>query len=274
MAKNRIEEIRAKEDQKKRDALSIKQLNERLEVEEAHRMEFDKFNQMWDKTMNEFQEHSLQLETSMADKHITEMDELKDNLERTLPAAPKPSPELHHLRSAQLNLAKQQNYVEAHKVQSKATEMEEEELKKWNKVRAQKIAASEAQLANKHDMEAQALRKKIESGLTEQKKQRAIELERLLQRYQNIKRDLESHQKIERQKFEKSQTTSKSGHCTSQMNRTLTNMGNQSPDKKSYSSNSRPGSAMKRNNSGRAMGSGTNMWNRDKAPASIPSYDR
>lgn len=49
-----------------------------------------------------------------------------------------------------------------------------------------------------------ALKKKIESGTKEQEKARAKELERLLQRYQNIKKELESQHQLERNKFEKS----------------------------------------------------------------------
>ena len=59
-----------------------------------------------------------------------------------------------------------------------------------------------------------ALRKRIDAGENEQKKQRALELERLLQRYQNVKKvgvqvllnraqELENQQKLERNRFEK-----------------------------------------------------------------------
>lgn len=41
MAKNRINEIKAQEIQKSRDNLRSKQLSERLEVEEAHMLEFN-----------------------------------------------------------------------------------------------------------------------------------------------------------------------------------------------------------------------------------------
>ena len=55
MAKNRINEIKAQEIQKSRDNLRSKQLSERLEVEEAHMLEFNQFNQLWDKKMQDFQ---------------------------------------------------------------------------------------------------------------------------------------------------------------------------------------------------------------------------
>jgi hypothetical protein len=55
-----------------------------------------------------------------------------------------------------------------------------------------------------------ALKKKIESGTKEQEKARAKELERLLQRYQNIKKELDSQHHLERNKFEKSNQVKKS----------------------------------------------------------------
>lgn len=59
-------------------------------------------------------------------------------------------------------------------------------------VRAKKMAAAEAKLISKQQNEMAALRKRIEAGENEQKKQRAVDLEKLLQRYQNVKKELEN----------------------------------------------------------------------------------
>lgn len=48
-----------------------------------------------------------------------------------------------------------------------------------------------------------ALQKRIQSGREEQKKQRHMDLERLLQRYQNVKAELEAQQNLERIRMEK-----------------------------------------------------------------------
>lgn len=45
-----------------------------------------------------------------------------------------------------------------------------------------------------HFLQISALRKRIQTGRDELKKQRQMELERLLQRYQNVKNELESQQ--------------------------------------------------------------------------------
>merc|ERR1711964_860867 len=68
---------------------------------------------------------------------------------------------------------------------------EKDELEKWLKTRAHKLAAAEAKFLARQNTELQALKKKIQSGADEQRKQRALELEKLLQRYQNVKKQVE-----------------------------------------------------------------------------------
>ena len=113
-------------------------------------------------------------------------------MDQTLNPNFKPSPELLNLRKIQVELAKQKDYAEAHKVQVKVHKMEKEEQERWENTRMQKIAAAEQQLIVKQQNEMKALKKKIESGTKEQEKSRAKELERLLQRYQNIKKELDN----------------------------------------------------------------------------------
>lgn len=98
MAKNRVAEIKAQEIQKFKDNLKSKQLSEKLEVEEAHLVEFNQFNQLWDKKMAEFQENAFGLEKNLIEKHDRQMQDLRTNLEKQLPPKAKMSPELLNLR--------------------------------------------------------------------------------------------------------------------------------------------------------------------------------
>ena len=72
--------------------------------------------------------------------------------------------------------------------------------------RLKKIVAAEATLIQKQANEMNALRNKIETGMNERLKQREIEHNKLLQRYQNVKRELENQQNLERNKVERSFT--------------------------------------------------------------------
>jgi len=77
------------------------------------------------------------------------------------------------------------------------------ELEKWHSERQQDLLQKEAKFKFNKQQELLALQKRIQSGREEQKKQRHMDLERLLQRYQNVKAELEAQQNLERIRMEK-----------------------------------------------------------------------
>jgi len=123
--------------------------------------------------------------------------------ERTQPRTPKWSRELLNLRKIQDTLAKQKKYAEAAKTKAQADAIEAKETEAWRVKRDGKIATLEEQFASKQEMEMGGLLKRISSGREEQKQARKTELERLLQRYHNVKTQLESQQTIIRIRAEK-----------------------------------------------------------------------
>eukprot|EP00828_Plagiopyla_frontata_P041933 TRINITY_DN6129_c0_g2_i1.p2 TRINITY_DN6129_c0_g2~~TRINITY_DN6129_c0_g2_i1.p2 ORF type:complete len:186 (+),score=14.43 TRINITY_DN6129_c0_g2_i1:3-560(+) len=66
-----------------------------------------------------------------------------------------------------------------------------------------KIRNQLLQLKQKQDNELNALRQRIISGQDEQRKVRSLELERLLQKYQNVKKELDTQQQNEIIRLEK-----------------------------------------------------------------------
>ena len=206
MAKNRIKELKEQKKQMDLDELQTRQQNENIELEETHIMEFNNFNQEWDKRMNEFQVHSSQLIKALEEKHIAQHEEYRNKIEEKVPNKFKPSPELLNLRRIQVNLANQKEYSEAHQVQVRAQKLEKKEHERYMEERAIKIENLENKLFQKQENEMEALRKRIIAGENEQKKQRALELERMFQRYQNVKKELENQHKMERIRLEKGQT--------------------------------------------------------------------
>jgi len=54
-----------------------RQIAERLGVEEAHMLEFQQFNALWDKRMAEFEQKSADLEEAMKERHGTELMEYR-----------------------------------------------------------------------------------------------------------------------------------------------------------------------------------------------------
>jgi len=85
----------------------------------------------------------------------------------------------------------------------KADALEAWELEKWHSQRQSDLLAKEAKFKTVKQQELIALQKRIQTGREEQKKQRHQDLERLLQRYQNVKAELEAQQNLERIRMEK-----------------------------------------------------------------------
>merc|ERR1712032_1352663 len=84
-----------------------------------------------------------------------------------------------------------------------ADKVEAQEHAMWKAKREAKIASLEEQFLHKQQLEMGGLLKRITSGREEQKNARKSELERLLQRYHNVKCQLESQQKIIQQRVER-----------------------------------------------------------------------
>ena len=206
MAKNRIKELKEQKKQIDLDELQTRQQNENIELEETHILEFNNFNQEWDKRMNEFQVHSSQLIKALEDKHVSQQEEYRGQLEEKIPYKFKPSTDLLNLKRIQVNLAKQKEYKEAHEVQVRAQKLDQEENQKYTENRDLKIQNAMTKLLQSQDKEMEALRKRVIAGESEQKKQRALELERMFQRYENVKKELENQHKMERIKLEKGTT--------------------------------------------------------------------
>ncbi len=89
------------------------------------------------------------------------------------------------------------------KVQGKVKELEAEEQERWMIERDQKLSIIQTQLMKKHSMEKNALQIKVQSLIEAKRKQRAMEIERLLQKYNNIMKGVEYKHGIEMKNLSK-----------------------------------------------------------------------
>ena len=202
IAKNRLEELKLHEENRRREAMRSRQIAERLGVEEAHMLEFQQFNIVWDKKMAEYEHHAQELVEAMKERHASELRDFQSTLLQKQ-QRPKFSRELLNLRRIQEHLAKQKDYTEAHKIKLKCDALEAWELEKWQNSKQQEMFQREAKFKHQKQQELIALQKRIHTGREEQKKQRQMDLERLLQRYQNVKSELEAQQNLERIRAER-----------------------------------------------------------------------
>merc|ERR1719199_1731559 len=157
---------------------------------------------VWDKKMTEYERHAEELLEAMKERHAAELREFQRKL-LGKQQKPKFSRELLNLRKIQEHLAKQKDYTEAHKMKLKSDALEAWELEKWRNLKQQEMFQKEAKFKHRQQQELLALQKRIQTGREEQKKQRQMDLERLLQRYQNVKSELEAQQNLERIRADK-----------------------------------------------------------------------
>jgi len=197
MAKQRLTELKKQLEAERREEAKARQIEERAQLEHEHIEEFKEFNNFWDKRMSEFDEQAQAIEEQMIVRHQEELGRFTEELDIATPLKPKDSPELLNLKKIQQSLAKKKDYIEAHKVQQRCMKLEKEETDKWLLIREKKILNQRAQLEQKHFNELNALRKRIMTGQDEQRKARSLELERLLQKYQNMRKELDTHHQHE-----------------------------------------------------------------------------
>ncbi len=76
-------------------------------------------------------------------------------------------------------------------MKQKADELMAWEEEKWNNEKQALMYQKEMRFKHRLKSELVALKMRIQSGKQELKRQRQIELERLLRRYQNVKRELD-----------------------------------------------------------------------------------
>eukprot|EP00755_Sulcionema_specki_P005131 Sspe_Gene.31899::Locus_15676_Transcript_1_1_Confidence_1.000_Length_5095::g.31899::m.31899 len=191
-----LKQLRLEEENRHVFALSQQQELERQGLEEAHMLEFQNFNQVWNEKIDAKEEHQLQCEAAMLEQHSMELAKFHGAMTAETPKKAKFSKDLLNLRKIQDTLAKQKNYVEAQKVKIKGDRLEAMELEKINRERGERYAKKEAQILMRHRQELMAMRKRMERDRIELERRRKKELEMLLQRYNNVKRGLLGQQNI------------------------------------------------------------------------------
>jgi len=191
-----LRQLRLEEENRHVSALSQQQESERQGLEEAHSLEFQNFNRIWNEKIDAFEEHQLDCEAAMLERHSMELAEFHADMASELPKHPKFSKDLLNLRKIQETLAKQKSFADAHKVKLKADKLEAQELERINHDRAEKYAKREASILARHRAELLAMRKRMERGKAELERARKKELEMLLQRYHNVKKGLQGQQNI------------------------------------------------------------------------------
>ena len=195
-----LQHLRLEEETRHVRGLTEQQEMERRGLEDAHAMEIQNFNRLWNEKIDAFEEYELDMQTQMHDRHSRELSDFYQEMASREPRHAKYSKDLLNLRTIQQTLATQRAYADAHKVKLKGDKIESMESEKLSRDKADLYERKEQQIRQRHQTEMLALSKRIESRKLELERARKKEMEMLLMRYNNVKRGLESQQNIIRSK--------------------------------------------------------------------------
>jgi hypothetical protein len=194
-ADTQLTALRRQEFKRQSKSLKARQIAERQDVQIAHNMQFNDFNQAWDQYMEEYDRMAQAYVKQMTEKHTADLVAFQDKLQQEiLERPPKFSKELIEWRRRQHRLAQQKSYTEAQKIKQIADEVEADERAKMSEELRAVFARKEAKLRQQQQAELAALLKRIDGRRKEHLKQRNLDSKRLLQRNRNVQSVLESKQ--------------------------------------------------------------------------------
>ena len=188
--KNKINKIKNSSLYRKSQTLTETQEKQNEGLEEAFNIELHDLVEFWDNKIQDFIEKGKQAETELNDYHNQQMEELINNLTNKYPAI-KYSKEYLENKSIEINLAKQERFKEAHYYRVKCDKLEEKENAKYERDRNAHIQLKAEILGNKQANEKKCLRERNETQLDLLINQKNNELNKLSQKYKNIKNELD-----------------------------------------------------------------------------------
>ncbi|CAG9311333.1 unnamed protein product [Blepharisma stoltei] len=201
----RILELRAHEEKAKRDYLQAKHQAEKAGLVEAHKMEIEKLNEIWETDlMPRFEDSVRSAVIELRDKHRREMEELRDRKEREIEKTKQhPPSEILNLRKRVDSLASAGEYMAAKKIKMNLIEAENHWHGKIDGKSKDKWSENIEKLIEKQERELNSLLDKLEKQRQLKKAQWQKEIEILKKRYNNVRNDLTNQHKIEKQKLVK-----------------------------------------------------------------------
>jgi hypothetical protein len=117
------------------------------------------------------------------------------------PHNPKPSSEILNYQRILKGMVKQKQYDKANDIQLHLNDIIHNEKQKWNVIRDKKLKHELENLQGKHDVELFNFDVKMKKSLTDFRKTRISEHDKLLQKYKNKFKELEQTHKIELSEF-------------------------------------------------------------------------
>ena len=203
-AKNKMKRVNLVLDKKRKKGMKSKHNMEKHKLDEDFENEMQSFSGFWDEKIMKYQEECRQLEKMLLTKNQEELEDYNQSLNKTIPLKFKPSPKMLEMHATLNQLLKNQEYRDAHYLQQKICVLEKSEEEKYFYERDRKIDHLLENMKTRHNQEYNTLKKKIILGLEELEINRKKEYEKLLLKFNNIKKNIENQHNMESYYFEKS----------------------------------------------------------------------
>lgn len=200
--KDKLVELIGVEFQRKIRILKSKQEKEIYNIENAQLDEISQFNQNWDERIRQFKKEGKVLETELKEKQKFETERLREDFYANQ-SPPKGNPELLNLIEMRKKMVKMRKYADADMASQRIQEIKVILNQEWNAKENKKLDNLMVSLEKKHFMEMKGLKIRTTNGIKEQEKIQAKKLDELLQKYQNLKRELENKHSSDLQKLTK-----------------------------------------------------------------------
>lgn len=200
--KDKLVELIQVETQKRIKVLKSKQAKEIEEMQSTQLEKLALFNEKWDEQIAQLVRQGQELEADLGDRHRAETEELQQSFIAGQ-SPPKPNPELLNLIEMRKKMVKTRRYADADMASQRIEEIQSKLNQEWRQKEKMKLDGLLVNLEKKHVMELQGLRIRIDNGIKENEKERAKELDNLLQKYQNFQRELENKHTFDLQKYQK-----------------------------------------------------------------------
>ena len=197
MAKGAVAQLK-KNDHKNRNII------EKGKLEEDFSLEIKNFSEHWEEKIGTYQQECNKMENELLAANQEAIDSYKKELEETIPVRSKDSSKLLEAKSQLEQLVRIEEFKDAHYLQQRCFELEKAEQERYQVERSKKIETLLEQKISQQQNEYNALRKRILNGLDELEIQRKNEYDRLFLKYNNLKKNIESHQTMQSYVLEKS----------------------------------------------------------------------
>jgi hypothetical protein len=197
MARQKVLQFKKLEEEKKVMNLKKLHFDQKSKIDQEYKEELDHFNAEWDSKFADLNERYEALQKQLNEKFQKEQEENIMAFEQKYPKEPKAPVEILNLQKTLEQAVKMKDYPKAHQIQMQILELNKVDMEKYNRIKLDKLNKEILKLKEKQDLELEVFQNKMNQTFNEFKKSRALETEKIIQKYKNRTKELEKFQQKE-----------------------------------------------------------------------------